>query len=220
MNKTFSKAHAAIIAALHCGFLGLLMAGFGLTPAYAASPKNTVMVMGDSLSAGYGLTPNQGWVALLEKRLRSENSPWHVVNTSVSGETSAGGHARFASALQNHQPNVVVIALGANDGLRGLPLVQMKANLSAMIAAAKQANAKVLLIGMRMPPNYGPDYTQGFENTFRELAEQFRVSYLPFLLEPFASERAAFQADNLHPVAAAQPRLLAHVWPALAPLLR
>ncbi len=200
----------------------LLMTGVLASAASAAAPApamRTVLVVGDSLSAAYGIRPEQGWVALLGQRLRAEGLPWRVVNASVSGETTAGGHARFAQELQRTQPQVVVLALGANDGLRGLPLAQSKANLGAMITAAQAAKARVLIIGMRLPPNYGPDYTQGFERSFRELANQHRTAFLPFLLEPIADERESFQADNLHPIAQAQPRLLEHVWTALAPLL-
>ena len=189
--------------------------------AASATPatQRTVLVMGDSLSAAYGLSASQGWVSLTAQKIAKEKSGWRVVNASMSGETTAGGAARIAAALKRHKPSVVVIELGANDGLRGLPLAQVRANLSKMIAAAKTANAKVLLIGMRLPPNYGPDYTQGFERAFRELAQTNRTAYLPFLLQPIALDDRAFQTDRLHPVASAQPKLRDHVWPALAPLL-
>ncbi|WP_374602486.1 arylesterase [Arenimonas sp.] len=186
-------------------------------PALAA--ERTVLVMGDSLSAAYGLAPEQGWVALLADRLRRESPGWKVANASISGETTAGGASRIAGELQRHQPDVVVIELGANDGLRGLDLAQTRANLERMVTAAKDAGAKVLLLGMRIPPNYGPDYTRGFERNYTTLAEEHDVALLPFLLEPIAMDRDAFQPDNLHPVADAQPRLRDHVWPALAPLL-
>jgi acyl-CoA thioesterase I len=181
--------------------------------------QRTVLVMGDSLSAAYGLSASQGWVSLTAQKIAKEKPGWRVVNASISGETTAGGAARIAAALKHHKPSVVVIELGANDGLRGLPLPQIRANLSKMIAAAKAANAKVLLVGMRLPPNYGPDYTQGFERTFRELAQTNRTAYLPFLLQPIALDDRAFQADRLHPVASAQPKLRDHVWSALSPLL-
>ncbi len=191
-------------------------------PANAATPaaQRAVLVMGDSLSASYGLTASQGWVSLTAQKIAKEKPGWRVINASISGETTAGGAARIAAELKRHKPAVVVIELGANDGLRGLPLAQTRANLAKMITAAQTANAKVLLIGMRLPPNYGPDYTRGFERAFRELSQQHRTAFLPFLLEPVAMDDRAFQADRLHPTAAAQPKLRDHVWPALAPLLK
>ena len=185
-----------------------------------AKSARTVLVMGDSLSAAYGLTPAQGWVALTADRIGKTKPGWRVVNASISGETTAGGAARMAAELQRHRPAVVVIALGANDGLRGLPLAQTRANLTKMITAAQAGKAKVLLVGMRMPPNYGPDYTRGFEQNYSALSKQYGTALLPFLLEPIALDRNAYQADNLHPVAAAQPKLRDHVWKALEPLLR
>ncbi len=192
--------------------------------AQAAAPANettrTVLVMGDSLSAAYGLDAAQGWVALTADRIAKTRPGWRVVNASISGETSAGGSARIVDAVVRHKPSVVVIELGANDGLRGLPLRETKVNLARMIGASQSVGAKVLLIGMRIPPNYGPEYTQGFERNFTALAKQFDVALLPFLLQPIATDRANFQNDNLHPVAAAQPKLRDHVWTALEPLLK
>ena len=186
----------------------------------AATPdERTVLVMGDSLSAAYGLAPREGWVALLADRLRTERPGWRVANASISGETTAGGASRIAAELARHSPEVVVIELGANDGLRGLDLAQTRANLERMILASRDAGARVLLVGMRLPPNYGPQYTEAFERNFVELAEAHGAALLPFLLEPIAMDRDAFQADNLHPVAEAQPKLRDHVWPALRPLL-
>ena len=186
----------------------------------AATPdERTVLVMGDSLSAAYGLAPREGWVALLADRLRTERPGWRVANASISGETTAGGASRIAAELSRHSPEVVVIELGANDGLRGLDLAQTRANLERMILASRDAGARVLLVGMRLPPNYGPQYTQAFERNYVELAEAHGAALLPFLLEPIAMDRDAFQADNLHPVAEAQPKLRDHVWPALRPLL-
>jgi acyl-CoA thioesterase-1 len=143
-----------------------------------------------------------------------------MANASISGETTAGGASRIAGELARHKPAVVVIELGANDGLRGLPLGQTRTNLERMIVASQQSGARVLLLGMRMPPNFGPQYTQGFERNYSDLAKAHGTALLPFLLEPIATDRSAFQSDNLHPVAAAQPRLRDHVWPALEPLLR
>ncbi|MCI0571997.1 MAG: arylesterase [Myxococcaceae bacterium] len=189
-------------------------------PSAPVSPARTVLVMGDSLSAGYGLAPGQGWVALMAERIAQQKPGWRVVNASISGETTAGGAARIDAELARSRPAVVVIALGANDGLRGLPLEQMRANLDRMVRAARAANAQVLLVGMRMPPNLGKAYTDGFTNTFTTVATQHKVALLPFLLEPIALERSAYQDDNLHPVASAQPKLRDHVWPALVPLLK
>lgn len=207
------------------GCLAVLPAAAGRTaavriPARAqpASPP-TVMVFGDSLSAAYGLDASQGWVALVGERIGREHPGWRVVNASISGETSAGGAARVVGELSRVRPAVVVIALGANDGLRGLPLPETRRNLARMIGAAQGVGAKVLLVGMRMPPNYGAEYTRAFEGTYRELAQLFGTAFLPFLLEPIALDRDAFQQDNLHPVAGAQPMLRDHVWGALEPLL-
>ena len=204
----------------------LLVALFAQPVAAQTSPTaptkgaRTILVMGDSLSAAYGLSPAQGWVSLTADRIGKTKPGWRVVNASISGETTAGGAARIAAELQRHKPAIVIIALGANDGLRGLPLAQTRANLEKMVKAAQAGKAKVLLVGMRMPPNYGPDYTRGFEQNFSALAKQYDTALLPFLLEPIALDRNAYQADNLHPVASAQPKLRDHVWKALEPLLR
>lgn len=175
--------------------------------------------MGDSLSAGYGIRPEQAWPALLGARLAEKRLDYSVANLSISGETTAGGRARLGPALKTYQPAVVVIALGANDGLRGLPLGQMRDNLNAMIEAARGVGAKVVLAGMRLPPNYGP-YAAGFHDSFVDIAKARKAPLIDFLLEPVASRPQLFQADNLHPLAEAQPLILDHVWPAIAPLLK
>ncbi|HEX4853693.1 arylesterase [Arenimonas sp.] len=198
----------------------LLLALALLAGAVQAAESRTVLVLGDSLSAAYGLAPEQGWVALTAEKLKARYPGWRVANASVSGETTAGGASRIAGELARHKPAVVVVELGANDGLRGLPLEHTRANLEKIILASRDAGARVLLVGMRLPPNFGPQYTQGFERNFAELAEAHDAALLPFLLEPIATDREAFQADNLHPVAEAQPRLRDHVWPALEPLLK
>lgn len=202
------------------GLLVLSLAFAALARPPAAPAARTVLVFGDSLSAGYGMAASQGWVALLGKRLATQRPGWTVVNASISGETTAGGAARIDAALERVKPAVVVIELGANDGLRGLPLVQTRANLARMARASKASGAKVLLVGMHMPPNLGRAYTEGFEANYRAIAKTEGVALLPFLLEPVARDRSNFQDDNLHPVAAAQPKLLDHVWKTLAPLLR
>jgi acyl-CoA thioesterase-1 len=189
-----------------------------LSNASAALAAKTILVVGDSLSAGFGLRPEQAWPSLLAGRLAEQRLDYSVVNISISGETTAGGRSRLAAALQAHRPKVVVIELGANDGLRGLALDQMRGNLEAMIAAAQQAGARVLLAGMRLPPNYGP-YADEFQASFGELAQKRKTALLPFLLEPIARRPELFLPDNLHPTAAAQPLILDHVWAALAPLL-
>ncbi|MCX8086156.1 MAG: arylesterase [Rhodocyclaceae bacterium] len=180
----------------------------------------TLLVFGDSLSAGYGIEARQSWPSLLQARLAAERFPHRVVNASISGETTAGGRSRLPALLKQHRPAIVILALGANDGLRGLPLVQMRANLTAMVREAKAAGARVLLVGMRLPPNYGPDYTREFNASFAAVAKEEKVALLPFLLEPIALDEAAFLPDRLHPTAAAQAKLLDHVWPALLPILK
>ena len=199
--------------------LAALAAILAMQAAAAAPAQRTVLVFGDSLSAGYGMAAKQGWVALLGERLAARKPGWRVVNASVSGETTAGGASRIAKVLERAQPDVVVIELGANDGLRGLPLQQTRRNLEKMVQAAEAAGAEVLLVGMRMPPNLGRAYTEGFEANFRKVAKDEGVALLPFLLEPIAADPGAFQADDMHPTAAVQPELLDHVWKALAPLL-
>ena len=192
----------------------------GLLLASASAFAGTVLVWGDSLSAGYGLRPQQAWPSLLEKKIADARLPHTVINASISGETTAGGRSRLPAALQTHRPSLVVIELGANDGLRGLPVAAMSTNLQAMIDASRQAGAKVLLIGMRIPPNYGPDYTTRFEKAFQDLARANKLRLVPFMMEGFADQRAYFQQDGIHPVADAQPLILDTIWRELKPLLR
>lgn len=180
----------------------------------------TVLVWGDSLSAGYGLRPEQAWPSLLAKRLEDARPPHKVVNASISGETTAGGLSRLPAALQAHKPSVVVLELGANDGLRGLPAKAMAANLQSMIDAAGKSGVRVLLVGMRMPPNYGPAYTSAFEAAYRDLAKSNKIRLVPFMMEGFADQRGMFQPDGIHPTAEAQPLILDTIWRELAPLLR
>lgn len=189
----------------------------GKSPAKAGN--HTVLVLGDSLSAAYGIAAHDGWVALTGQRLAARKPTWRIVNASISGETSAGGAARIVAEVVRVKPAVVVIELGANDGLRGLPLRDLRRNLARMIGASQSIGAKVLVIGMRLPPNYGAAYTKEFERGFCGIADLLHATCLPFLLEPIARDRTAFQEDNLHPVASAQPALRDHVWPALVVLL-
>jgi acyl-CoA thioesterase-1 len=185
----------------------------------AASAQGTVLVYGDSLSAAYGIGQKESWVSLLEGRLRKSGLDYTVANESISGETSSGGASRIAETLARVKPQVMVLELGSNDGLRGLPVAQMRENLGRIIGAAQKAGSKVLIVGMRMPPNYGPAYTREFEAAFRRLSRDFRVPLLPFFLEPIGDRREMFQPDQLHPTAQAQPLLAENVWKALRPLL-
>lgn len=190
-----------------------------LVGAPSALAAKTILVVGDSLSAGYGLRPEQAWPSLLASRLSERRLDYSVANISISGETTAGGRTRLQAALKTHRPAVVVIALGANDGLRGLALSQMRGNLNAMVDAAQKTGARVLLAGMRLPPNYGP-YADQFHDAFGQIARTKKTALLPFLLEPVASRPELFLPDNLHPTAEAQSLILDHVWVALAPLLK
>jgi acyl-CoA thioesterase-1 len=186
----------------------------------AAETPLVVLILGDSLSAGYGLRAGEAWPDLLQARVQTLGDPVRIVNASVSGETTAGGLSRLPALLQAHQPRVVVVELGANDGLRGLPLKQMQANLRAIVSAIRRTDAEVLLIPMRMPPNYGPAYATGFAQVFEALPEEFgRVSLTPFFLKDIALNPALLQADGLHPKAEAQALMLDAVWSTLVPVL-
>lgn len=179
-----------------------------------------ILVVGDSLSAGYGLLPGQGWVTLLQQRLKREGYGHRVVNASVSGETTDGGLQRLDRALARHRPAVVVIELGGNDGLRGLPVPRVRANLERLIMKSRDAGAGVLLVGVRVPVNYGPRYGTSFREIYAELATRYRIGLVPFLSDEMALRDELFQPDGIHPTAAAQPLLLDNLWPRLAPLLR
>lgn len=185
----------------------------------AASAAPRILVYGDSLSSAYGIAQQRGWVALLEARLKREQKDYNVVNASISGETTRGGLARMPKVLAQVKPAVVILQLGANDGLRGLPIEQMKRNLAAMIAQSQRAGAKVLLVGMKLPPNWGPEYTEAFENAYPALAKAHGTALLKFLFERLEDGPVHFQPDRLHPNEAAQPIILESVWPRLAPLL-
>lgn len=177
-------------------------------------------MLGDSLSAGYGIDVRAGWVTLLAQRLHEQGYPHAVVNASISGDTTAGGRARLPDALKRHRPGILVLELGANDGLRGLSLNETRANLDAMIKSAQSAGTRVLLVGIHLPPNYGPAYTKKFHAIYQGLAQTYNLPLVPFLLEGVALAPELMQADGLHPRAAAQPRLLDNVWPYLEPLLK
>lgn len=211
-----------ILAAATSAALGLCLPAHAAPKAGARAP-GTVLVVGDSLSAEYGIARGTGWVALLEQRLAREAKGWKVVNASISGDTTSGGRSRLAGLLRQHQPAVVVIELGGNDALRGLPLKSTADNLRSMAQAAKASGARVLLVGMQVPPNYGQAYARQFAEGFADIARDEKTALVPFLLEGIAEGPDAaklFQPDRIHPTAQAHPRMLDNVWPALAPLLR
>lgn len=185
-----------------------------------ATNEPTLLVYGDSLSAAYGLRADQGWVALLQKRLAAQGYGYRVVNASVSGETTSGGRNRLARALEQHRPELVILELGANDGLRGLPVAAARGNLSAMIRDITAGKARTLLVGIQVPPNYGPLYTRSFNAMYGELAREHKLPLVPFLLDKVALETRFMQSDGLHPNEQGQPLLLETVWPHLQPLLR
>ncbi len=189
-------------------------------PAPGATPARSILVLGDSISAGYGLPQGRGWVDLLRQRLGQQEPGWQVINASISGDTTLGGLDRLPAALRQHRPQVVIIELGANDALRGQPISAVRDNLTALVKKARAAGAQALLIGMRIPPNYGPDYTRKFQAAFTEVARAEKVPLVPFLLEGFAEKRELFQQDGIHPGEQAQPIMLDNVWKTLAPLLQ
>ena len=205
-----------VIGVMSKRLLPILLLVLVMVPA-AAEPKR-LLVLGDSLSAGYGVDQDQGWVSLLQQRLAERGYDYHIVNASISGDTTSGGRARLPAALQRHRPAVVVLELGGNDGLRGLPLEEMAANLEAMIAAARDAGARILLLGVPMPPNYGA-YGERFGTVFQGTAAANQVALVPDLLAGVADRRSLMQADGIHPTADAQARMLENVWPRLEPLL-
>ncbi|GLC96073.1 arylesterase [Cupriavidus sp. TA19] len=197
--------------------MALTMFG-GMQPAQAAAPA--LLVLGDSLSAEYGITRGTGWVTLLQDRLKQERFDYNVVNASISGETTIGGKTRLPDLLSRHQPAIVVVELGANDALRGLPLQTTEANLRQIVSSAQKAGAGVLLVGMRIPPNYGQDYTEKFFSLYPRLAGEYKVRLVPFFLDKVMARQDWFQPDRIHPTAEAQPALLDTVWPQLKPMLK
>lgn len=197
----------------------LLFLAFLLAPDTGAARAPVVLVVGDSLSAGYGIALRDAWPALLQQRLRNQGYPHAVANASISGDTSAGGRARLPEALKRQRPEIVILELGANDGLRGLSLSATRANLEAMIRAVHASGARVLLVGIHLPPNYGPEYTKKFHAIYHDLARTHNLALVPSLLDGVALNPALMQGDGLHPRAVAQPRLLDNVWPKLLTLL-
>jgi acyl-CoA thioesterase-1 len=206
---------STLLVLLCCWLLPALAIGADLE----TKPHPTILVMGDSLSAGFGLDQSRGWVNLLQTRLTANHYDYQVINASISGETSSGGLSRLPRSLRSHRPQIVIIELGANDGLRGLSLTLLQQNLQNMIALAQEQGTKVLLIGMRLPPNYGLNYTRGFQQLYQDLARNNQVGLVPFLLDGVATRPELMQNDGLHPLAAAQTQLLDNVWPQLLPLL-
>lgn len=192
---------------------------FALRPAAAASPR-TILLLGDSLSAAHNIELSASWPALLQKRVADMRPPYRLVNASISGETTASGRARLPALLQQYRPAIVLLELGANDGLRGLPLSEIRTNLDAMVAAARKSGARVVLLGIELPVNYGPPYRAGLQKIYAELAQQAHAPLLPFLLQGIALHPELMQADGLHPTAAAQPKVLANVWRVLQPALQ
>ena len=197
----------------------LLRGCLGLLLLAQNAAAGTLLVVGDSISAAFGLETRDGWVNLLASRRQRAAPPRRVVNASVSGDTTAGGRAPQPARGEPHAPQLVLIELGGNDGLRGQPPLQLQQNLAAMIEQSRAAGAQVLLLGMKLPPNYGPRYSSAFEQVYAELAEQEKVALVPFLLEGVGGVRALIQADGIHPTAEAQSILLENVWPTLQPLL-
>jgi acyl-CoA thioesterase I len=198
-------------------FLKILLCVSFLFAPSARAGESTILVMGDSLSAAYGIPVESGWVALLQKDLDTRRKPYRVANASVSGETTAGGLRRLPGQLKAYRPAIVILELGANDGLRGIPVSSMEANLGEMIRQSRETGAKVLLIGMQLPPNYGIEYTASFRQAYGQLSRQFHVPRVDFLLAGVSPEE--FQADNLHPIASAEPKLLNNVLQKLGPML-
>jgi len=197
----------------------LIAAALLASAAFAAAAAPVILVVGDSISAGYGISPTAGWTTLLQKRLEAERYPHRVVNASISGDTTAGGRARLAALLTQHHPAITIIELGGNDGLRGGNLDAMRNNLDAMASMAQKAGAQVLIVGMRLPPNYGGAYVRRFDATFADVAKARNAALVPFMFEGFGENSAMFQPDRIHPLASAQPQLLENVWRGLRPLL-
>ena len=221
-NWHFTKPGTQLAAKGFKPLLALMMAGAFALPVHAVLP-DTILIVGDSLSAEYGLKRGTGWVPLLEKQLANDKKPAKVINASISGDTTSGGRSRLGALLATHKPTIVVIELGGNDALRGLPLDMTEANLTAMTQSAKKAGAKVLLLGMQVPPNYGGAYGATFASLFSKVAKAEKVALLPFFLKGVADVpdvAGQFQADRIHPNQQAQPKMLANVWPELKKLLK
>ncbi|MDO9366466.1 MAG: arylesterase [Methylotenera sp.] len=200
--------------------LSLCFFGFVAWTSPANAENSKILIFGDSLSAAYGIPQQQGWAALLQKKLQLKNYRYDVINASVSGETTSGGASRIASTLKQVKPAIVILELGANDGLRGLPIKEMTENLSAIIQQSKKSGAKILLIGMKIPPNYGPQYTETFSQSYQQLSLEHKIPLVPFMLDNIAARPSLIQDDGLHPNALGQPLILEIIWPKLQRLLK
>ncbi|MBB5415519.1 acyl-CoA thioesterase-1 [Paraburkholderia sp. JPY158] len=214
---------AALAAAFGATMMAAALVSLPLQAHAANAPepaKPVIVVLGDSISAEYGLPRDTGWVALMRQRLAEERIDYSVANASISGDTTSGGRARLPALMERLKPSIVIVELGANDALRGVPLSTTEANLRTIIEQAQQGHAKVVLVGMYVPPNYGPDYTQKFHGLYGQLSKEFHVPLVPFLLAGIADKPDMFQADQIHPTQQAQPLLLNNVWPTVKPLLR
>jgi acyl-CoA thioesterase-1 len=210
--RLFSRFKSSVVSLCLISFVAWSI------PAFAANPK--ILIYGDSLSAAYGIPQQQGWAVLLKEKLYKENLHFDVINASISGETTSGGLTRLARTLKQSTPKIIILELGANDGLRGLPVKNMYDNLDAMIQLSKKSGVKVLLVGMRIPPNYGPKYTEEFSQSYITLAKQYKIPVVPFMLENVAAKPDLIQQDGLHPNALGQPLILNNIWPALQSLLK
>ena len=223
--KLTRKLGLRMLKTFMLGVISLVLFASPLTSFAKQDTTQNILVFGDSLSAAYGLAAEQGWAALLQKKLNA-NSQTHfanqfkVINASVSGETTSGGLSRLEATLKKNQPSIVILELGANDGLRGLPINEMHNNLEKMLQLCKQYQAKVLLIGMKIPPNYGAKYTQSFNQTYEKLSKQYKTNLVPFMLDNVAAQPSLIQQDGLHPNALGQPIILENIWPQLLPLLK
>ncbi len=215
IDTVFPRRGSSTAALRLLAFAALLI----LSMPSSAQSSNTLLVMGDSLSAAYGVQTDRAWVNLLRQRLAKRDADWQVVNASISGETTDGGARRLPELLDTHQPDILILELGGNDGLRGFQPGDIKANLSSMIEASQQTGARVLVIGMQIPPNYGRQYTQAFSSLFPDLAERYGTALVPFFLKGIYDQPGMMQSDRIHPTAAAQSILLDNVWPHLVPLL-
>lgn len=204
---------------LKCALLSTYLFAFVAwpSPAFAENPK--ILIYGDSLSAAYGISPQQGWVALLQKKLQLEQYRYDVINASISGETTSSGVTRIATTLKQTRPMIVILELGANDGLRGLPIKEMTINLDTIITQSKKNDAKIILVGMKIPPNYGPQYTEAFKLSYQQLSIKHKIPLVPFMLEKVAAKPHLIQDDGLHPNAQAQRIILENIWPKLKLLL-
>ncbi|MBC8748171.1 arylesterase [Paraburkholderia podalyriae] len=221
--RAIAPRAAALTAAFGAAMMAAALVSLPLQAHAANAPepaKPVIVVLGDSISAEYGLPRDTGWVALMRQRLAQERIDYSVANASISGDTTSGGRARLPALMERLKPSIVIVELGANDALRGVPLSTTEDNLRTIIEQAQQGHAKVVLIGMYVPPNYGPDYTQKFHGLYGQLSKEFHLPLVPFLLAGIADKPDMFQADQFHPTQQAQPLLLNNVWPAVKPLLR